>query len=246
MSDEPRMEEQALSKAAEMQLSSQMDAAEGIDVDIRTDLIKLAQGQVDSVSVAGKGLVTQDLHVQEVELHTDRISINPFSALFGKIELNQPINSTGRVVVTEADINQSLNSDYVLSQLVPLELNVEGRIVPLTLQPPIELRLPGDNKLVFSSNLQVPEKGKTRQVRFTGVMYPRTDEHSVLMEGFSFEAGQAIPLEVMVAFMEKLKELVNLPHLEFSGTAFRIKEMEVHKGSITLQVEAQINQLPSL
>ena len=77
-------------------------------------------------------------------------------------------------------------------------------------------------------------------------MYPRTHEHSVLMEGFSFEPGQAVSLEVMVAFMEKLKELVNLPYLEFGGTAFRIKEMEVHEGRIILQVEAHINQVPSL
>ena len=247
MSDESRLEEKALSKAAESQLSDQLDVAKELDVDIRTDLIKIVQGQVDSVSVAAKGLIThQDLHMQEVELHTDQIAINPLSALFGKIELNQPVNSTARIVVTEADINQNLNSDYIRSKLPPLELNVDGRIVPLKLQPPIELHLPGEGKVVISSNLQVSEIGKTQQVRFTSVMYPRTHEHSLLMEAFSFDEGQAISLEIMVAFMEKLKELVNLPYLEFDGTALRIKEMEVQKGSIILQVEAHTNQLPSL
>lgn len=246
MSEEPRLEEQALSKVAETQLSNQMAAAKEIDVGIHTDLTKIIQGQVDSVSVRGKGLVTQqDLHVQEVELHTGQININPLSALFGKLELTQPIDSTGRIVVTEVDINQSLNSDYIRSKLAPLQLNVDGRIVPLEFQPPMELHLSGNSKMVFSSNIQVLEGGN-QPVRFTGVMYPRTHEHPVLMEGFSFEAGQAMPLEIMVAFMEKLKELVNLPYLEFNGMAFRIREMEVHKGSVTLQVEAHINQLPSL
>jgi len=245
MSDEPRLEEKALSQAAEMQLSNQLNTAKEIDVDIRTDLIKMVQGQVDSVSVAAKEMVTQqDLQIQEVELHADDLSINPLSALFGKIELNQPVDSTARIVVTEADINQNLNSNYVRRKLAPLELNVDGEVVPLTLQPPMELHLPGDGKLAFSGSMQVPESNQP--VRFTGVMYPRTHEHPILMEAFSFEDGQAVSLEVMVAFMEKLKELVNLPYLEFEGTAFRIKEMDVQKGSITLQVEAHTNQLPSV
>lgn len=247
MSDEPRLEEKALSKAAETQLSNHLQAAKELDVEIRTDLIKMTQGQADSVSVAGKELVTQqDLRIQEVELHTSPVAINPLSALFGKIELNQSVDSTARIVVTEADVNQNLNSNYVLSKLSPWELNVEGRIVLLTMQPPMQLHLPGEGKLVFSSNMQVTESGETQQVRFTAVMYPRTHERSVLMEAFSFEEGQAVSLEVVVAFIKTLKELVDLPYLEYDGTTFRIKEMEVQKGSVTLQVEAHLNQLPSL
>ena len=54
MSDEPRLEEQALSLAAEMTLSSQMDEVENIDVDVRSDLLKVVHGEVDSVSIEGK------------------------------------------------------------------------------------------------------------------------------------------------------------------------------------------------
>ncbi len=72
MSDEPRLEEKALSKAAETQLSNHLQAAQELDVEI-TDLIKMTQGQADSVSVVGKRIGNAArLHIQEVELHTSR------------------------------------------------------------------------------------------------------------------------------------------------------------------------------
>jgi hypothetical protein len=56
---EPRLEEQALSGAAEITISTQLDEVENIDVDVRTNLLKMIQGQADSVSIAGEGLVMQ-------------------------------------------------------------------------------------------------------------------------------------------------------------------------------------------
>ncbi|MGL5878605.1 MAG: LmeA family phospholipid-binding protein, partial [Xenococcaceae cyanobacterium] len=173
MSDEKRLDEQAISKVAETVLSTQIDTAQNIDVDIRTDPLKMVQGEIDSVSIAGKKLVTQqDLQIQEIELETDRVDIDLFSILLGKVELNQPVNSTGKFVVTEADINQNLRSDFILSKLTPFKLNVDGQIVFLELQPPIELQLPNEGKVVFSSNVKISKGDKApQQVRFTGAIY---------------------------------------------------------------------------
>jgi hypothetical protein len=78
---EPRLEEQALSGAAEITISTQLDEVENIDVDVRTNLLKMIQGQADSVSIAGDGLVMQkDIRVHEMELHTNTIAINPLRA----------------------------------------------------------------------------------------------------------------------------------------------------------------------
>jgi len=48
----------------------------------------------------------KDIRVQEMELHADSIAINPLSA-FGQIELNQPVDATARLVLTEPDINRA-------------------------------------------------------------------------------------------------------------------------------------------
>jgi hypothetical protein len=109
MQDEQRLEEQAVSKVAEMQLSSQLDQAEKINLDVQTDLWKLIQGQADGVSFSGKGLVVRkDVRIEELVLQTDKIDINLFTAIFGEIELNKPVKSIARVVLKEADLRQCL------------------------------------------------------------------------------------------------------------------------------------------
>lgn len=246
MQDEPRLEEQALSQAAELGLSSQLDAAEKIDVDVKTDLLKAIQGQVDSVSVTGQGLVMEkDIRVQEMELHVDSVAINPLSALFGQIELSEPTDAAARIVLTEQDINHTLNSEYIRNKMSNLELNVEGKtavIEPLHM----ELHLPSDGKMVFNAKtLLHDEIGQTKQIGFTATMLVKTGKQSLLMEGFNCTPDQGVSLELAIAFMNKLKELVNLPYYELEEMALRVKDVEVHKGSLTLLADAHVKQIPS-
>src|SRR6476620_6565295 len=112
MPDSPGLGEQALNKAAEIGLSNQLDEVENLDVDIKTDPLKLVQGQVDAVTIEGEGLVMQkDLRMEELEMQMDSVAINPLSVAFGKIELTKPTQASTRVVLTEADINRAFNSE---------------------------------------------------------------------------------------------------------------------------------------
>ncbi|HEY9879069.1 MAG TPA: DUF2993 domain-containing protein [Leptolyngbyaceae cyanobacterium] len=245
MQDEPRLEDQAISKVAEMLLSTQIDAADKLDVDVHADLGKLVQGQTGSISISGERLVTQqDLQIKEIDLQIDQVDVNLFSALLGKIELNQPIDSTGKIVVTETDINRNLNSDYLRSRPIGLEVTVEGQPVLLTFQAPMKIQLPGNGKVIFSSDIQILEKGEHRSVHFTGAVYPRTDQHSVLMESFSLGEGQSLSIELMAAFMDRLRELIDAPYINLGDMAFQIQRMEVHQGSIDLFVKLKMNQIP--
>jgi hypothetical protein len=245
MPDEPRLDEQIISQAAETGLSSQLDRQEEIDVDVRTDLLKMVQGHADGVSVEGKGLVMhKDIRVQEMELHTDSLDINPLSALFGQIELNHAVDATARLVLKEQDINRALNSEYVRSKMQNLELNVDGQPVSLEMQH-MELLLPGGGKMVFKGNTLIHERGKKRPVSFTAKFRPRTQEQPVMLEGFNCTEGEGISLEVTVALMQKLKELVNLPHIDLEGMVLRVKDMEVHEGSLTIHSKARVREIPS-
>lgn len=245
MTNEPRIEEQALSQAAEIGISSQLDDAEEVSVDVRTDLLKMVQGQADSVSFAGQGLVMQkDIRVQEIELQLDGVAINPLSALFGKLELDRPVDASARLVMTEQDINRALNSDYIRSQMQSIELNVENQTVSLEMQQ-MELLLPEDGKMVFNAKTLLHEIGGTRQVSFSSAFRPRTSSQPVILQKFDCTEGEGISLELTLALMKKINEWVHLPYLELDKMAFRIEEMEVHPGTITLRAEAHVVQLPS-
>lgn len=246
MQDEQRLEEQAVSKAAEMQLSSQLDQAEKINVDVQTDLWKLIQGQADGVSFSGKGLVVQkDIRLEELVLQTDKVDINLFSALFGEIELNQPVKSIARVVLKEADINRALTSNYIRSKIPTFDLNVDGEIVSLKPQQ-IQIFLPGDGKIKCNGTVLIQEKGNTRSLSFTAMIRPRTQTQPVIFESFNCIQGDGISLEIMAALINKVKELMNLPYIQFDSMALQIKNMEVQKESIKTWVETYIKQIPTM
>jgi hypothetical protein len=243
--NEQRLEEQAIAKAAEMQLSSRLDTAEKIDVDIHTDLLKVVLGHADSVEIAGQGLVLQkDIRVQEMKVQTDSVDINPLSILFGEVELNKPIDANIKIVVTQADLNRALNSDYILSQAKNLKLNVDGQTVTLDMQQ-MELRLPDGEEMLFSGNSLIHESGNTQPMSFTAKCRPRTSKHPVLLEEFQCNEGHSISLDVTVALMHKIKELTNLPYFNLQGMRLCIQEMEVQTGRIILQIQAHIVQIPS-
>jgi len=242
---EPRLEEEVLSAAAEIGVISQLDKVEDVNVDVRTNLLNIVQGQADSVSFAGQGLeIQKDIRVQEVQVQTGRISINPLSALFGEIKLNHPTDAAIRVVLTEEDINLSLNSDYIRSKLPPLDLDVNGQIITLELQH-IEIHLPGNGQIKCSGKVLLHE-GNSRQLDYIALLYPRTSSQPLLLEAFHCTPGNGISLELILALMLKFKELLNLPYYELEGSAFRVKDMEVQKGSLTVMAEAYIRQLPFL
>lgn len=246
--DEQRIEEKALSQAAEIGISNQLDAVEKINVDVRTNLLKMAQGKADSVSVKGQGLVVEkDIRVQEMELHTRDVAIDLISAIFGEVELDQPTDATIRLVLKESDLNRAIKSEFVRKKMssFPIELSVGDEFVTLQLlQSEIQLR--GGGKMMFSGNILVQEKDKAQEIGFTAAVKPRTDDHPVLLEGFYCNQGQGIAFELAYAFFRKANELMNLRYFELEGTAFRIKKMLVQESSLTLEVEAHVRHIPSL
>lgn len=246
MSDEPRLEEQVLSEAAEMTISTQLHEVENIQVDVRTDLLKMVQGQVDSVSIAGQGLVMhKDIRVQEMELHTNTIVINPLSAIFGQIELDKPVDANVRLVLTQEDINRALNSEYIRSKLQSLDLNVDGQIVTFQVQH-LEVDLPGDSKLIFKGTVLLHEISKTQLLGFTAVIHLRSMKQPLLLEAFHCTQGEGISLELAFLIIKQVTEWLSLPFFELEDMALRLNDLEVEFGSLTVHAQAYVKQLPGL
>lgn len=244
MSDSPRLDEQAIALAAEVGLSSQLDAADKLDVDVRTDLLKVVQGQADSVKVSGQGLVLQtDIRVQEMDLHLDNVAIDPLSALFGQIELTHPVDAIAKFVLNQEDLNRTLSSDYIKNQIQKLELDVDGQIVTMALQQ-IELLLPSEGKIVVNGSALVTEMGNTRLIGFNAVMRPRTSKQPILIESFKCQDGQNISLELAVALLEKMKQVTHSPVIELEKMALCVQQLEVEPNKLTVYTKAQIREIP--
>lgn len=245
MPEESRLEEQVVSQAVQAGLSSQLDAAESMNVEVQTDLLKAVQGQVDSVTVSGQGVVVQDIRVQELQVQTAQVDIDPLSAVLGNLKLNQPVNAKSRVVLTEADLNRAMNSEALLRLLPPMSLTVEGSIVRVELVPPLQVTLPGDRRIQLAGAALLHEEKGTRKVSFTTTILPRTETQPVLVESFQCQPGQAVSLEFAIALLQRFKQLLSQPSLEFAGVTFQVKCLQVEAGSLSIETEAQVSQIPS-
>lgn len=162
-SNNPDLGEQALSKVAEVGIASQLDGVEELTVDIRTNPGKLIQGEVDSVAISGKGMVMkQDLRMESIEVQTAKVSINPLSAIFGNVELDQPADADAQIVLTEEDLNRAIASDYIASKLQGLKLKIEEQVHTVKLQEAnIQLLAAGTMSLDISFLLEESNEAKT-------------------------------------------------------------------------------------
>lgn len=244
MDNEPRLDEQVIDTVAEVGISSQLDRAEKIDIDIQTNLLKLILGKADSVNFSGQGVVMQkDIRLQEIKVQTDKVDINPIGAIFGKVELDRPLDAVAKIVITEPDLNRALNSEYVIKKARNFKLNVDGQTVILEMQQ-MNLQLPGDNKMVFNGKILLHEKGETQPLGFTATFRPRTQKQPVIVENFQCDRGEGISFAIALTLMQKVKEWMELSYLNLEGILLRVEEMIVPAGQLNLELQIRMQQIP--
>lgn len=245
MPDNQGLGEQALNKAAEIGLSSQLDEVENLDVDVKTDPLKLLQGEVDSVKIKGEGLVMQkDLRVEELQMQTGSVAINPLSAAFGKIELTKPTKGSTRVVLIEEDINRAFNSEYVRSQLQSQKIHVNGQLMTIVPQQ-VDFRLPGNSKVAISASILLRETNETHQVAFSAVPKVGANGQTVSLENVEYGDTKEISPDLTKALIDATSEILNLSNFDLEGMTLRVKQLQVETGKLIMQAEAYVEQIPS-
>jgi hypothetical protein len=242
LEDKGDLGEQALSKAAEVAMTTQLDEVEKLDVNIRTDPFKLVQGQLDSVKIEGEGLVMKkDLRAEEVQVQTTDIAINPLSAAFGKIELTRPTEAEAQVVLNEQDLERAFNSEFIHNKLQNLEVNIEGKPTKIDTGK-IEFRLPGENKVALNAEIILQATAATKQISFTAVPRMNTSQR-ILLEDIQYAEGvEDSPLTK--ALLDTASDLLDLSNFELTGMSFRLTSLDVGQGKLTLQAQAYIEKFP--
>lgn len=237
--------EQALNKVAELSLSAKLNDAEVIDVDIESDALGLVQGEIDSVTVRCEGLVTpQDLRLEELQLQADNIGINILSTALGKIELSHPIDASGRLVLTTADLNRALNSDYLRQQVRNLKIPLNNRRLIIDLQK-VECSLPSKDKLVIKAKVLAHLVNKTQKANFRVVLSIRDGGEYIAFEQGQYLEGKDLPIEQTAALLTKINEILSLRYFRYQGMLLQMKRLEVDTDQVTAWIKAHVEQLPS-
>lgn len=226
--------EQALNKMAEVALASQLEQAEKLRVQVKTDPGKLAQGQVEAIAVEGEGLVMPpDMGVAELQLRINQVTVKPLSALFGKLELTKPTDGSARIVVAAENLDRAFNSESFHTQLRQKSVDAQQ----------IRSRLAA-GKLTVSAQLR-RSKTATQPVAFTATPSIGSQGKGVVLQEVTQTQEREISSEVLSALVEQISEVLSLQDLELDGMSLQIQHLEVAEGKLILQAQARIEQFPS-
>ncbi len=238
--------EQTLNKIAKLALSSQLEDADGLEVKVKTAPEKLANGELESLLIEGKGLVIEtDLRLQVLEIALAAIAVNPLKALTGKIQLTQPSQGTARIVLTETDLNCALNSPDLRAKINVLDTYLSTGKVKLTV-PQKKCQLRKDGTVAVEAIVQLQPSGETKEVAFTTTPKIASGGTSVVLEDIQYEPGKEVSEDLTQAFLDKAEKMLDLRNFEKQGLALRIHRLNVEAGQITLLAAADITEFPTL
>ncbi|WP_017715555.1 LmeA family phospholipid-binding protein [Kamptonema formosum] len=238
MQQQAGLHEQALNKAAELGIASQLDEVEQLRVAVQADPFKLVTGEVDAVAIEGEGLVmNQDLRVERLEMQMGPIAINPLQVAFGQIELTKPTAGSACVVLTEADINRAFNSEYISSMLQNLPVRADSQTVTLDTQQ-VEFRLPGEGKVTLSAQVLLRETSQTQQVSLTATPRVGPRGEGVVLEDVQYAGGKELSPELTAALLEKAAEILDFSNFDLEGMSLRIQQLDVGACKLTLHARA--------
>jgi hypothetical protein len=230
--------EQAINKIAEVAIASQLQKADCVEVRIKTDLNKLAQGQLDSLAIAIYGVLLQpNLEAETLQLEIGRVTVKPFKALRGKITLVHPSEGTFRLVINQASFTTALNTEV-------LHETLRSRGYADKQDARIRCLL-SDNTITFRTE-PIGNNTEVSQ-HFVLVATPEIapEGQAVLLQPVRYVEGQEPSPEFTSALLARMYELLSLQDFEHKGMLLQIQQLDVSAGKLTLQAAARIEQFPS-
>lgn len=241
----PDLDDQAISKAAELGIKSQLDEVENLNVEIDIDPLKAVTGTLNSVAIAGEGMVMkQDLRIEQMEFNTGSVAINPMSLVFGKIELTHPTEAEAIVTLTEADINRAFSSEFVQDKMQDIEVQVNGETATVDRQK-INFGLPGEGKVLLSTEVVLQASQERKPVAFTAVPKVSSSGQQVILENVEYVDNQEISPEFTEAMLNQARELLDLRNFEMGDMTLHLKRLAALRGKLILESEATVQQFPS-
>ena len=236
--------EQAISKAAEIGLESQLDEVENLDVDIRTDPLDLMQGEIDSVSVKGDGLVMQkELRAEKLRIETNSISIDAVKAAMGNIELTQTTDARMLVVLKEEDLQNAFNSEYIKSKLQNLEIECDGKQKNVKIDR-VMFSLLDDGKVGLKADVYLADGDKPENISLTAVPKINSEGNCIDLESVEYPQDAYSNTEVAQAIVTSAEEILDLRNFELDTMSLRVRKLDVKQGKLTIEADAEIKDFP--
>lgn len=107
-----------LSPAVKLWLRSQVEQVENLQLQIEGGDRQILSGYIPKVTLFTSRALYQGLHLQQIRLIAENIRVNLGQVIKGKpLRLLEPIRAKGELLLSEDDLNASLNSELLISGL---------------------------------------------------------------------------------------------------------------------------------
>ncbi|NEO89769.1 MAG: DUF2993 domain-containing protein [Moorea sp. SIO3G5] len=237
-----------LDKVIESNIRSQLSQVEQLQVRVNnTPNYQILPGKVDQVLIAGKGLwLTPDIRIGVLELETDPIDLDIEKVRKGGKDslansLRQPLQAGVRLVLTESDINQALESPEVielLSDLINVVISRGSRRYKL-LNSQVDFL--DDNRIYLQVTLQQGDNQPLEIILNSGVGI-LTGKSIQLIEPKLSVDGNPLPPQLIKLFVGSLSQRLNLSNIEDEGITARILKFQLNPSELELAAFVRIKE----
>ncbi len=234
----------------EQAIRDRLDSAETLAVRVdNAPSYQLLQGRVNRVRIAGRGVYpVPDLRIAALEVETDAIAINPARLRQGRPQFDQPLQAGVRMVLSQEDVNQVLQSEAIAGRLQNLSFNLLGGAAAQQFQrydiiePQVQFL--DTNRLQFQVSLQERQSGQQLELVAESGLEVVAGQQLRLVNPIVQIDGQTVPAPLLAFLIQGVEQQLNLRNLEVSGILLRILQLEV--GSDEIEIAAFVRVEPAL
>ncbi len=233
-----------VNKAAEAAISSQLESADKLEVNLNSNVSQLLQGQTSSVKIAAeKIIVVNDIQLEKIDITCEDLSLDLTKAILGKISFEQPGDFQVKIILSESDCDRLLNTEYVriLLQKLPLKIAQQSANFYLE-QARCCLSKTGEISLFGTIVLNREQQRKTAQFNISFQL--AQDGWQLKFIGGKYLADRTLDLDETVAIMNKARDLLYLRHFDNADLSLDITKIKVEEQRLILQGTALVKRLP--
>lgn len=239
--EKARFGEQAINKIAEVALARRLEDAEKIQVRVKTDLNRLAHGEVESIAILLQNLLLhQNLRVELLQLQIGLVVVKPWSALRGNIQLVQPSEGSLHLVIHQDALTDVVNSTTFRERL---DQRLSTQAEPVIKPKQVQCSLLSEDSIVFhvvnSNAAKVASTGS-----FTATPVISGDRQTLELHHLESQ-DQEVSLAFMDALVTEVSDVLNLREFARQGMSLQIQQLQISAGKLTIQATAQIEKFPA-
>ncbi|PPS45903.1 DUF2993 domain-containing protein [Chroococcidiopsis sp. TS-821] len=217
-------------RIAENTIRSQFAQVETLRV--RVDNVpthQLLQGKIQRVRIAGRALqLKQNIRLAVLEVETDAVDFDTAS-FSSRLQLQQPLQAGIRLVLTEQDVNQALQSNAIARRLLNITIGELGRgtqqVQQLNFSQP-RIQFLANNRIRFQVELTQDDVEPLRITVESGLGVVSERQIQLILPVVLVNE-EKVPEQVVSAIATNFSQQFDLRSLQSAGIQARILQLNV-------------------